>query len=417
MIIEIAGGESAKGVADVYPGRLDWKPIRLSTAEVKRLLGVEFSLDQIVAALVLLGFDCDKKASEVRVTPPYWRSDIHLAVDLIEEVARIIGYDKLPMTMLSQPLPRQNPEPILNLKQDVQRSLTGYGFQEIITYSLTGLETLDKLAPEPRPLEPAPLRVANPMTADQEYLRPNLRANLLAAFAANRRYEDGGIRLFELGKVYLPRPEDLPDEREMLCGILSGPRLKKSWHDGNESVDFFDTKGVVEGLLSRLDVDASFEEHSDESLHPNKQAAIVIAGNRLGVIGELHPKVLQAFEIPEAVYLFELDITALLPFTADHKRFQPVPRFPAVIRDMALIVDNAVTHQQIQGIVNSFPLVKQVNVFDVYSGEQIPAGKKSLAYRVTFQSPDHTLTDEEANKVQQQILSKLSSELGATLRA
>jgi len=416
LIMEIAGGESAKSVADVYPGRLDWKPIRLSTAEVKRLLGVKFSLDQIVAALTSLGFDCDKKASEVWVTPPYWRSDINLAVDLIEEVARIIGYDKIPTTMLSQPLPRQNPEPILNLKQDVQRSLTGYGFQEIITYSLTGLEMLNKLAPEPHPLEPAPLRVANPMTADQAYLRPHLRANLLAALAANRRYEDGGIRLFELGKVYLPRPQDLPDEREMLCGIFSGSRLKKSWHDGNEPVDFFDAKGIVEGLLSRLDVDASFEKHRDESLHPNKQAAIVIAGNRLGVIGELHPEVLKAFEISEAVYLFELDITALLPFTAGHKRFQPILKFPAVIRDMALIVDTTVTHQQIQGIINSFPLVEQVTLFDVYAGGQVPPGRKSLAYRVTFQSPDHTLTDEEANKVQQQILSKLSSELGATLR-
>jgi len=183
-----------------------------------------------------------------------------------------------------------------------------------------------------------------------------------------------------------------------------------------EAVDFFDTKGIVEGLLSQLGVDAGFEKHSDESLHPNKQAAIVVAGNKLGVIGELHPRVLPAFEIWEAVYLFEIDMTALLPFAAGHKRFQPIPRFPAVIRDMALIVDTEVTHQQIQDIINSFPLVKQVAVFDVYSGEQVPPGKKSLAYRVTFQSPDHTLTDKEANDVQQQILSQLSSKLGATLR-
>jgi len=255
------------------------------------------------------------------------------------------------------------------------------------------------------------------MTADQEYLRPNLRANLLAALSANRRHEDGGIRLFELGKVYLPKPKDLPNELEVVCGILSGSRLEKSWHGGDELLDFFESKGVVEGLLSQLGVEASFEVGSDESLHLGKQASIVIAGNRLGVVGELHPKVLESFEIAEAAYLFEIDLTALLPFTIGHKIFQPIPRFPATVRDIALIVDAQISHRQVLDIVRSFPLVNQVTIFDVYSGEQVPPGKKSLAYRITFQSPAHTLTDEEVNQVQQQIIDKLSRELGATLRS
>jgi len=416
LIVQLAGGEAAKGVADVYPGKLEPKSILLSTSQVKRLLGVEFSLDQIVSGLTSLGFDCKTEESEVWATAPYWRSDIHRAVDLIEEVARIIGYDKIPATMLSQPLPRQNPEPLISLKEKVVRSLTGYGFQEVITYSLTSLEMLNKLLPEPHPLEPVPLRVANPMTADQEYLRPNLRANLLAALCVNKRHAEGGIRLFELGKVYLPRQNDLPDEPEVLCGVLSGTRFEKSWQGGNESLDFFDAKGVVEGLLSQLGAEASFEEGSDESLHPNKQAVIVIGSNRLGVIGELHPEVSQAFEISEPVYLFEIDLTVLLPFTIGHKMFQALPKFPAVVRDLALVVDAGITHRKVQNIITSFPLVSQVAIFDVYSGEQVPPGKKSLAYRITFQSPTHTLTDEEVNKVQQQILDKLSSELGATLR-
>ena len=418
LIMQLAGGEAARGVADVYPGKLDREPILLSTGMVNSLLAVDFSLDQIVGALASLGFDCKPagSASEVWVTAPYWRNDIYLVVDLVEEVARIIGYDEIPATMLSQPLPKQNPEPIISLKQEVGRILTGYGFQEVITYSLTSLEMLNKLLPEAHPLEPMPLRVANPMTADQEYLRPNLRANLLAALSANRRHEEGGIRLFELGKVYLPRPKDLPDEPEMVCGILSGSRLEKSWQVEDDLLDFFDAKGVVEGLLSQLGVEASFEECSDESLHPNGQAAIVVAGNRVGVVGELHPKVAQAFEISGAVYLFEINLAALLPFTIGHKMFQPIPRFPAIVRDMALVVNAEITHQKVQDIITSFPLVNQATIFDVYAGEQVPPGKKSLAYRVTFQSPTHTLTDEEVNEVQQQILSKLSHELGATLR-
>ena len=417
LIIQLVGGQAAKGLVDAYPGKQEPESIRLSTSQVKQLLGVEFSLDQIVEVLTSLGFDCEvASASEVGVIAPYWRSDIHQAVDLIEEVVRIIGYDKIPATMLTQPVPRQNPEPILSLKQKVRHSLIGYGFQEVITYSLTSLEMLNKLLPEPHPLEPIPLRVANPMTLEQEYLRPNLRANLLAVLSANRRYEDSGIRLFELGKVYLPRQKDLPNEPEVLCGILSGSRFEKSWHGGDDLFDFYDAKGVVEGLLSQLDVEASFEESKDESLHPVKQAAIVIAGNKLGVVGELHPKVLEAFEIPGAAYLFEINLTALLPFSLGHKMFQPISRFPTIVRDIALIVDAGVTHQTVKDIIKSFPLVERVTIFDVYSGEQVPPGKKSLAYSITFQSPAHTLTDEEVNKVQQQILDKLSSELGATLR-
>jgi len=419
LIAELTGGEAAKGLVDVYPGRVERKPILLSTNEVKRVLGIGFSLEQIIDALTTLGFDCKETGSgaEVMATAPYWRSDINLPVDLIEEVARIIGYDEIPTTMLSQPIPRQNPEPVIGLKRELKRLLTGYGFQEIISYSLTSLEVLSKLLPEPKPLEPLPLRVANPMTANQEYLCPNLRANLLTALEANRRHENGGIRLFELGKVYQPRPNDLPSEPDVLCGIISGPREEESWHGGDEMLDFYDAKGVVEGLLGQLGVAASFEECSDESFHPNKRAAIAIANNRLGVVGELHPKVAQALGISEDVYLFEIDLAALLLFTTGHRMFQPIPRFPAIVRDMALVVDTEVVHQKVFDIIKSFPLVELVTLFDVYSGEQVPRGKKSLAYRVTFQSPSHTLTDEEVNKVHQQIVDKLSSELGATLRS
>ncbi len=418
LILQLAGGEAAKGVADVYPGRSEPKPILLSTGEVKRVLGMEFRREQIIAILASLGFECQpgSSASEVLATAPYWRSDIHLTVDLVEEVARIAGYDKLPTTLLSQPIPKQNHEPILRLKREARRILAGYGFQEGIGYSLTSLEMLKRLSPGSEPAESALLRVANPMTTEQEYLRPDLRANLLAALAANRRHEDGSIRFFELGKVYLPRPKELPDEREVLCGILSGARSEKTWLGGEEPFDFFDAKGIVEGLLSQLGVEASFASSSDASLHSAKQAAIIIGGTRLGVLGEIHPKVVESFEIKEAAYLFEVDLMALLPYALEHKAFQPMPRFPAVVRDVALVVDAQVAHQKVLDIIRSFPLVEQVSLFDVYLGEQVPGGKKSLAYRVTFQSPAHTLTDEEVNRVQQQILDKLAGELGAALR-
>ena len=172
----------------------------------------------------------------------------------------------------------------------------------------------------------------------------------------------------------------------------------------------------MEGLLSQLGVVASFEECSDESLYSTKQAAIVIGGNRLGVVGELHPRVLESFDIAEAAYLFDINLVTLLPFTMGHKMFKPVPRFPAIVRDMALIVDAGIANQKVMDIIKSFPLVEGVIIFDVYSGEQVPRGKKSLAYRITFQSTTHTLTDDEVNRIQQQLLDKLSHDLGAVLR-
>jgi len=418
LIVQLAGGEVANGIIDDYPGKLERKPILLSTHKVKRLLGVEFSIDQIIESLESLGFDCKATSSntEVWVTTPYWRSDISQAVDLVEEVARIIGYDKIPTTMLGEPIPPQNPNPIIHLKRELGRILNGYGFQEVINYSLTSKEMQNRLFPESYSLKPEPLRLVNPMTVEQEYLRTNLRANLITALAANRRHEEDSIRLFELGRIYLSRPDDLPDEPEVLCGILSGPRIDRWWQGESESIDFFDAKGVVESLLSHLGIEASFELSQDEGLYPNRQANITVAGNKMGIVGEVNPKVLEAFDLSEQVYLFEINVATLVPFTIGHKLFQSIPRFPATVRDIALLVDTKITNWQIQNIIKSFSLVSKVGIFDVYYGGQVPAGKKSLAYRIIYQSPTHTLTEKEVNKVQQQILNSLSHEIGATLR-
>ncbi len=422
LIAELGGGKVARGIIDVYPGRKESRPILLTPEEVKRVLGIGYSLGQIVNSLTSLGFECKADGSKIMVTAPYWRSDIRLDVDLIEEVARVIGYDKIPTTLLGEPIPRQNPEPILSLRKKIRESLVGYGFYEIMNYTLTSLQMLSNAVAEPHPPEPMPLRVSNPMTADQEYLRPSLRANLLATLASNRRHEDGGIKLFEMGKIYLPRENDLPEEPEVLCGIISGSRVERSWLGGDGSFDFYDVKGVVEGLFNHLGLAVDFEKSSDKGLHPVRQAAIVLQLKdgpkvNIGVFGEVHPKVADAFEIAGPVCLFEINVTALLPFAVSHKMFQPIPRFPSTVRDMALVVDIGITNQKILDIIKGFSLISEAVLFDVYSGKQVAADKKSLAYRLVYQSPTHTLTDEEVNKVQEQILNRLMKELGATLRS
>jgi phenylalanyl-tRNA synthetase beta chain len=345
---------------------------------------------------------------------PYWRSDINCAADLVEEVVRIIGYDKIPATMLSATLPVREPHPRLELREKIRGIMVSLGFQEVLTYSLTSLEKLRKLSIE---LEPEALKVANPMTKEQEYLRPNLRAGLLVALAQNQKMEPGGIRLFEIGKIFLPRGGELPQEKEMFCALLSGPKSNLSWRGEKGEFDFFDAKGVTANLLRGLGLIAEFEHGSDQNLSPAESAEIISDGDRIGVLGVLHPRVQQAFELDGVVCLIEIDVEKLLVKPSGQKRYTPIYRFPAVSRDIALIVDEQTSYQQVESIIRSFPLVTEVTLFDLYSGEQIPQGKKSFAIRIVYQSPDHTLTDEEVNEIQQNMLDKLSQELGSILRS
>lgn len=419
LIGELAGGKVAKGVIDAYPDRWQREPILLSTAQVERLLGVEVGLSEIIKTLELLGFSCEQTEAslEIRVNIPWWRTDISCSADLVEEVARIIGYDSIPTTMLSAPLPMHEPMPVLSLRQKLRNVLVGCGFQEVLTYSLTSLEMMSKLSPELRLIGPAPIRVAHPMSREQEYLRTSLRAGLLAVLARNERYQENSIRLFEIGKVFLPRKGELPLEREMLCAVLSGLQRGLFWRGKAEPVDFFVAKGVVETLLSQLELVASLELTEDETLCLGRSASIIVGNDRVGVIGELHPKVSEAFELSETAYLIEIDLDKLSSLIASTKEYQPISRYPSTSRDIALLVSEQITYQQIYAIIQDFPLVTQVTLFDLYVGEQVPAGKKSFAFKIVYQSPTHTLTDEEVDRVQQQILDKLSQEVGAALRA
>jgi phenylalanyl-tRNA synthetase beta chain len=419
LLVELGGGKAARGWMDICPVREEVKPLQFSFDKTRRLMGIEFDHEQVVNTLVALGFEITRTVSPdvIEVNTPYWRSDIHREVDLIEEVSRIIGYDKIPSTLLAEPLPHLNPDPIFDLKRHLKLGLTAEGYSEILTFSLVGRESLEKLSADRKLNGPEPLRVINPMTEDMAVLRTSLRSALLSAFAANRRFTEDSIRLFETGKVYLRTGKGQPDERETLCAIMGGLRFARSWQDKDNNIDFFDVKGSVEGLLYRLGLEAIFEKSRDNGLHVNKQADIMVKGQRIGSLGEVHPAVQTAFDITEPVYLWEIDLKSLVALTSGVKTYKPVPRFPSIVRDLALIVDYDITHQTLKKLFQDSPLVEQVEIFDVYSGEQVPQGKKSLAYRLSYRSNSHTLTDEEVNQVQQEIVDRLKSGLGAVLRS
>jgi phenylalanyl-tRNA synthetase beta chain len=418
LMVELAGGKVAEGIIDVYPGKRQAEPVILPVTDVKRLLGVEMKANGIAKTLKPLGFSCrqTRSTSQIQVDIPWWRTDITCAADLVEEVARIIGYDKIPTTMLSSQLPKHEPAPMLSLRWQLRSLLVGCGFQEVLTYSLTSLEMLDRLSPQLQLIGPTPMKVANPMSREQEYLRTSLRAGILSVLARNGRHQEEAVRLFEIGKVFLPREMDLPQEKEILCAVLSGSRNGLFWRDRVEPIDFFVAKGVVESILSQLGVTARFEGGEDESLCPGRSASVIIDDDKLGVVGELHHKVLEAFEISDTAYLIEIDLDMLASFATALKKYQPIPRYPSTSRDIALLVDEQITYQQICDVIQNFPLVNSVTLFDFYIGEQVPAGKKSLAFRIVYQSSRHTLTDNEVDNVQQQILDKLQRDLRATLR-
>lgn len=442
LLQELAGGKAARGIIDVYPGKSEPKGILLSIEEVKRLSGLETNINQISKVLQSLGFACrhTDMAAQISAISPYWRSDIKSSADLVEEVVRIVGYDKIPITRLSSPLPPQEPTPELKFKQNLRNILISCGFQEILTYSLTSLEKLQRLSPKLE-LNITPLKVINPMSKEQEYLRTTLRAGVLTTLANNQKHEGAGIRLFEIGKIFLPQhlsaiavsqssehnegeakqpPQDrkeLPKEKEMLCATLSGPRGELSWHGNEDLLDFFDAKGVVERLLKQSGLKATFEASDDESLLPGRSANIIVGGDKIGAVGNLHPKVTQAFELSDTICLIEMDVERLLDKAAGLKKYQPIPRFPSITRDIALLTDKQITYQQVEDIIQSFPLLVKVTLFDLYTAEQIPQGKKSFAVRIVYQSPDYTLTTIEVDKLQQQMLSRLHHELGATLRS
>jgi phenylalanyl-tRNA synthetase beta chain len=420
LMQELTGARVAKGVIDVYPGEQKVERITLMNRELKRLLGIEVDIKKTVKALESLGFVCDfdEKSQQVKVTVPWWRTDVTCDADLVEEVARIIGYDNIPETMMESPLPVYEPEPIIGFKQRIRELLASCGLQEIITYSLTNIEMLKKTSSGTGLMGPEPMKVANPMSRELEYLRTTLRTGILSTLARNQRYQFRSMKLFELGRVYMPQKAELPDEKEMLCIALCGPYEELFWRDGEpELVDFFIAKGIVETFLSQLGLTATFTHDEGEGLSPAGTALISVNGNDLGIIGELHPVAAAQFDLDETTYIVELDVGKLLSLTQSLYRYKPVNRYPGIIRDLAIVADMQVDYQQAYDIINDFPLVRQINLFDMYSGEQVPEGKRSLAFRVIYQSDTQTLTDEDVDKVQELILARLAEELGATLRA
>jgi len=243
-----------------------------------------------------------------------------------------------------------------------------------------------------------------------------VRASLLETLAANVRPNSGLIALFEAARVYLPQPDDLPQEIETVCAVLSGRRADRWGQPTGDPAGFYDAKAHLEHLLGELKVPAEFEEAVDYAYIPGRTAAVLVSGQRVGLLGQVHPSVAAAFDIQADVAMVELDLDALLPHVPDTVHYQPVPAYPSLEEDLAIIVPEDVPAARASSIIESSPLVRAASLFDVYTGPPVPAGRKSLAFSVSFQAPDRTLTDAEVSRQRQRILERLKRELGAEPR-
>jgi len=433
-----AGGVVCQGLVDNYPLPPVDPVVEITPAQVKRWLGIDLSASQIGELLERLEFKVEISAGVVCATTPDHRLDIGEGItgvaDLMEEIARVYGYERIPETRIADELPHQLGNPTLERVEQARALLVNLGLQEVVSYRMTSPEREARLLPDQIVLDAERyVRVANPIAGDRNVLRRSLLSSLLEVVERNARLAER-IALFEIGPVFTASADgDLPVETERLGIVLTGRREPPFWdssgNTGNADMDFYDLKGMVQALLDGLHLPAArftpVEEPEElaSAMHPGKCARILISESEqieLGVIGELHPLVRRHYELPDTPLLAaDLDLAAVCALAPVRFTIEATPAYPPVLEDLALVLDETIPAEQVEAVIRlaGGKTLAGLRLFDVYRGGQTGEGKKSLAYSLTYQSSEKTLTDDEVLKIRQRIVRELEKALGAKLRA
>ncbi|MFW6097978.1 MAG: phenylalanine--tRNA ligase subunit beta, partial [Chloroflexota bacterium] len=425
LMRRLAGGAVWQGIVDTYPNPPEQAPVVLTAAEVARIGGITPSQKEIAEMLRALEFEVDDAGDHLLVTAPDHRLDIEGSHDLVEEVCRVYGYDRIPETEMSDTLPPQRNNPDLETEELIRDTLVELGLQEIITYRLTTPEEEARLLPPDAPADDRPyVALANPITVDRVVMRHSLLSSALEVLAENSRFKER-IALFEIGQVYLGSEDGLlPEELRRLSIVLTGPRRPAHWTDDEPpAYDFYDLTGLLASLLEALHIGEDqwrLEPARHPTYRPGRCARLMIGDRQLGHLGELHPIVVERLDARNETPILatELDVEALQTLIPDRHQVSAVSQYPAVHEDLALVVDANLPAATVSNAIEDAGgfLLKNVQLFDVYTGSPIPDGKKSLAYHLTFQAPDKTLTDKQVHRQRQRILQQLEKQLGARLR-
>lgn len=419
----LAGGTVAQGIVDHYPAPPTATSVRLALDYARRLSGLDLTTTEIAALLERLEFSVAVHADHIWAVTPDHRQDIEGPHDLVEEICRVYGYDRVPSTLLADPLPQQRGNRTLELEEDIKDILLGQGFQEIISYRLTAPEAEARLYPGEAGQALAYVTLTNPISADKRAMRRRLLASVLDVAARNSRYQER-LALCEIGPIFLPQPQaQLPEESTHLALLLAGTRDRPHWDDTTAATyDFFDLKGVLETLCEQLKVSVRFEPTEHPTYRRGRTAALWAGATRLGLIGELHPTVVEKLDFRSGrdwcVLAAEIELAALLPLVPDFHPYRPLSAYPAVHEDLALVVDTNLPAAQVAAVLVEAggETLRHIELFDIYTGDQVPPGKKSLAYHLTFQSPTRTLSDKDTGRLRRLMLKQAEASLGATLR-
>jgi phenylalanyl-tRNA synthetase beta chain len=424
LLRKYAGGTVANGIIDYYPNPFESRSISLRASEVKRIGGIDPSQDEIADYLRALEFQVEDAGDHLQVKTPDHRMDIEGSHDLIEEVCRMYGYDRIPTTEMSDTLPPQRSNTNLANEERIKDILVGLGLQEIITYRLTTAEKEARLlppgtsGPDDRPY----VKITNPITVERVAMRHSALASALEIVAANSRFRDR-IAVFEVGRIYLAGEDGVfPDELRRLTITMTGPRNQSNWNDNDvASIDFHDLKGVLENLFEALHINGFLVEPGKHpTFRPGRTARLLVNEDQIGWMGELHPQVVDSFDIrsESPVLATDLDLEVMLKLIPGRFNTNSISPFPAILEDIAIILDASIPAGEVSQAIMSIggPLLKSVELFDVYGGQPIPEGKKSLAYHLIFQSPGKTLTDKAVRKNRERIVRNLERQFGAALR-
>ena len=389
-------------------------PIDITADKVNQTIGFDLSSDEIKAIFEQLGFDTQQNDDTLTVNVPSRRKDISIKEDLIEEVARIYGYDEIPSSL---PIFGEVTSGELTDRQHktrtVKETLEGAGLNQAITYSLVSKEHAKDFALQERPT----ISLLMPMSEAHATLRQSLLPHLIEATAYNVARKNKDVRLYEIGRVFFGNGEgELPDEVEYLSGILTGEYVVNAWQGKKEEIDFFIAKGVVDRVAEKLNLELSYKAGEIKGLHPGRTAIVSLEGKEIGFIGELHPQVAADNDL-KRTYVFELNYDAMMDVAVGYINYAPIPRFPGVTRDIALEVNHEVPSSELKQTIhdNGEDILQSTLVFDVYEGEHLEEGKKSIAIRLNYLDTEDTLTDERVSKVHDKILEALQAQ-GATIR-
>ena len=422
LIADLAGGTVAKGVLDVYPVRIEPRKITARAEYINRILGLTLTNEDIAEIFRKLEFGVEIVDLGIfNVSIPSFRVDIDREIDLVEEVARLNGFEKIPTTMPVAAVFSDLPPIHQLLESRLRNYLASQGFNEVINFSFISPDLFDRIMLNEDDSRRITVRIRNPLVEEQSVMRTTLLPSLLSTAVSNINFRELDQRIFELRRVYLPvQDQELPCEPLFLGVLLTGKREEQGWNHDKSLVDFFDAKGVVENILADFNVDgAEFSlENPERFYHPGKSSHILLGGGSVGSIGELHPEVMENFGLTQKVYYFEINFEKLVGLSKEIRNVTPPSRFPDTFRDIAMLIDDEVSYSKIIDTIKRLKIkeIEEVGVFDLYKGEHLSPGQKSVAIRVSYRSHERTLTDDEVARMHNKIVKQLVNELQVTIR-